>query len=85
VTSISWPRRYVPFFHLPLMNASAEQKAAQEARVFEVVREQNIDLVVLAATCRCCPTTCAASSGRDQHPPFVPAELQGRQAVLPGA
>ena len=30
------------------MNASAEQKAAQEARVFEVVREQNIDLVVLA-------------------------------------
>ena len=38
----------VPFFHLPLMNASAEQKAAQEARVFEVVREQNIDLVVLA-------------------------------------
>ncbi|MBV8156178.1 MAG: formyltetrahydrofolate deformylase, partial [Dyella sp.] len=38
----------VPFFHLPLMNASGEQKAAQEARVFEVVRDQNIDLVVLA-------------------------------------
>ncbi|MNN16466.1 Formyltetrahydrofolate deformylase [compost metagenome] len=38
----------VPFFHLPLMNASAEQKAAQEARVFDVVQEQKIDLVVLA-------------------------------------
>lgn len=38
----------VPFFHLPLMNASAEQKAAQEGKVFEVVRDQNIDLVVLA-------------------------------------
>lgn len=34
----------VPFFHLPLMNASAEQKAAQEARVFEVVRDQNIEI-----------------------------------------
>lgn len=38
----------IPFFHLPLMNASAEQKAAQEAKVFEVVQDQKIDLVVLA-------------------------------------
>ncbi len=38
------------------------------------------------ATCRCSPTTCAKRlvGPRDQHPPLVPAELQGRQALPPG-
>ena len=39
------------------------------------------------ATCRCCRTS-SASGPRGpghQHPPLVPAELQGRQALPPGA
>ncbi|VVD80113.1 formyltetrahydrofolate deformylase [Pandoraea morbifera] len=38
----------IPFHHLPLMNATPESKAAQEAKVFELVEENNVDLVVLA-------------------------------------
>ncbi|TMS58569.1 formyltetrahydrofolate deformylase [Imbroritus primus] len=38
----------VPFLHFPLLGATPEQKAQQEAKVWEVVQEQNIDLVVLA-------------------------------------
>ncbi|VVE37586.1 formyltetrahydrofolate deformylase [Pandoraea anhela] len=38
----------IPFHHLPLMNATPESKAAQEAKVFELVEDNNIDLVVLA-------------------------------------
>lgn len=38
----------VPFLHFPLMGATQEQKAHQEAKVWEVVQEQHIDLVVLA-------------------------------------
>ena len=38
----------IPFHHLPLMNSTAESKAAQEAKVFELVEDNNIDLVVLA-------------------------------------
>ncbi len=38
------------------------------------------------ATCRCCPTTVrAALRHGHQHPPFLPARLQGRQALPPGA
>ena len=38
------------------------------------------------ATCRCCPTTlCKQLAGPDhQHPPLVPARLQGRPPVPPG-
>ncbi len=38
----------IPFLHLPLLGSTPEQKAQQEARVWEVVQDQNIDLVVLA-------------------------------------
>lgn len=38
----------IPFHHLPLMNATPEAKAAQEAKVYELVEDNNIDLVVLA-------------------------------------
>ncbi|WP_087689848.1 MULTISPECIES: formyltetrahydrofolate deformylase [unclassified Pandoraea] len=38
----------IPFHHLPLMNSTPESKAAQEAKVLELVNDNNIDLVVLA-------------------------------------
>jgi len=38
----------IPFHHLPLLNSSAEQKAAQEAKLRELLADQQIDLVVLA-------------------------------------
>ncbi|VVD71188.1 formyltetrahydrofolate deformylase [Pandoraea terrigena] len=38
----------IPFHYLPLMNATPESKAAQEAKVYELVRDNDIDLVVLA-------------------------------------
>ncbi|MBT9503885.1 MAG: formyltetrahydrofolate deformylase [Burkholderiaceae bacterium] len=38
----------IPFHHLPLLNSTPEQKAAQEAKVREVLTEQQVDLVVLA-------------------------------------
>ena len=38
----------VPFMHLPLLQATDAQKAQQEARIWEIAQEQQIDLVVLA-------------------------------------
>ncbi|MCO5401161.1 formyltetrahydrofolate deformylase [Ralstonia soli] len=38
----------VPFTHLPLLKGTDEQKAQQEARIWEIAQEQQIDLVVLA-------------------------------------
>ena len=37
-----------PFHHFPLLNSTAEQKAAQERKIREVIEENRIDLVVLA-------------------------------------
>jgi formyltetrahydrofolate deformylase len=38
----------IPFHYLPLMNATPESKAAQEAKVYELVQDNDVDLVVLA-------------------------------------
>ncbi len=38
----------IPFHHLPLLNSSAEQKMAQEAKLRELMADQQVDLVVLA-------------------------------------
>ncbi|WP_055326518.1 formyltetrahydrofolate deformylase [Ralstonia solanacearum] len=38
----------VPFMHLPLLKGTDAQKAQQEARIGEIIEEQQIDLVVLA-------------------------------------
>ncbi|WP_374436126.1 formyltetrahydrofolate deformylase [Inhella sp.] len=38
----------VPFHHLPLLNATPEQKAAQEKKIKDIVTEQGVELVVLA-------------------------------------
>ena len=38
----------IPFHHLPLLNATPQGKAAQEARLWDLVCDYSIDLVVLA-------------------------------------
>ena len=38
----------VPFHHLPLLQATPEQKAAQEQKLKDIVAEQGVELVVLA-------------------------------------
>jgi formyltetrahydrofolate deformylase len=38
----------IPFHHLPIADASPKAKAAQEARVMELVEQNDVDLVVLA-------------------------------------
>jgi len=38
----------IPFHHLPLFNATPESKASQEARLWDLVCDYRIDLVVLA-------------------------------------
>ena len=47
----------IPFHHLPV---TADTKAEQEAAIISIVDEHNVDLVVLRATCRFFPTTCAS-------------------------
>ena len=77
----------IPFHHFPLIGGSSDAaKAAQEARVLEVTTSTIADLVVLARYMQILSPNPvqAARRPRDQHPPFVPAELQGREAVLPG-
>lgn len=63
----------VPFVHLPV---TPETKAAQEGRVLELVREHNVDLVVLARYMQVLtPTLCEAMSGRiiNIHHSFLPS------------
>lgn len=38
----------IPFHHFPLLGASEAQKAEQEARVLDVINQQDIDCVILA-------------------------------------
>ncbi len=38
----------IPFHHFPLLGASAEQKAEQEAQVLHIVEQEKIDCVILA-------------------------------------
>ncbi|KAJ6133734.1 Formyltetrahydrofolate deformylase [Penicillium sp. IBT 18751x] len=63
----------IPFLHLPV---TADTKAQQEAKVLELVREHNIDLVVLARYMQVLsPTLCEAMSGRiiNIHHSFLPS------------
>jgi len=48
----------VPFHHVPV---TADTKPQAEARLLELVKELDVDLVVLAHYMRCCRTGCAAS------------------------
>ncbi len=67
----------IPFYHLPLMaGAAPEVKAAQEAKVLELVREHEIELVVLARYMQVLsPAMCSALSGKaiNIHHSFLPS------------
>jgi formyltetrahydrofolate deformylase len=67
----------IPFHHLPLAaGASAEAKAAQEARVLDIMQTHDIDLVVLARYMQILsPALCEALKGRaiNIHHSFLPS------------
>lgn len=63
----------VEFVHLPV---TKDTKAAQEARILELAREHNIELIVLARYMQVLsPTLCTAMSGRiiNIHHSFLPS------------
>ncbi len=63
----------IPFVHLPVTNGT---KLAQEAKVRDIVAEQNIDLVVLARYMQVLsPSLCAYLNGRaiNIHHSFLPS------------
>ncbi|KAJ5096478.1 hypothetical protein NUU61_005834 [Penicillium alfredii] len=63
----------IPFHHLPV---TPDTKAQQEAQVLELVRQLNIDLIVLARYMQVLsPTLCEAMSGRiiNIHHSFLPS------------
>ncbi|KAH8812574.1 putative formyltetrahydrofolate deformylase [Xylogone sp. PMI_703] len=63
----------VPFIHLPV---TADTKAAQETRILELVKEHNIDLIVLARYMQVLsPLLCNAMSGKiiNIHHSFLPS------------
>lgn len=63
----------IPFVHIPV---TAETKAQQEAQVLDLVREHNIDLIVLARYMQVLsPKLCEAMSGRiiNIHHSFLPS------------
>jgi formyltetrahydrofolate deformylase len=67
----------IPFHHLPLAGgASPAAKAAQEARVIDIMQTQNIDLVVLARYMQILsPQMCESLKGRaiNIHHSFLPS------------
>jgi formyltetrahydrofolate deformylase len=66
----------IPFHHFPLLNASEEQKQAQERKIREVVEDNQIDLVVLARYMQILsPELCDYLSGRaiNIHHSFLPS------------
>lgn len=65
----------IPFHYLPLMDASAEAKSAQEAKVWELVQQERVDLVVLARYMQILsPDLCAKLAGCaiNIHHSFLP-------------
>ncbi|TAM03118.1 MAG: formyltetrahydrofolate deformylase [Paraburkholderia sp.] len=66
----------IPFHHFPLLGGTQEAKAAQEARVLEVVESERADLVVLARYMQILsPQLCDALAGRaiNIHHSFLPS------------
>jgi len=66
----------IPFHHFPLLGGTEEQKAAQEAKLREVVEQERIDLVVLARYMQILsPELCRHLSGRaiNIHHSFLPS------------
>src|SRR5471032_1959954 len=77
----------IPFHHLPLATGAPESaKLAQEARIIELMDTHKIDLVVLARYMQILsPGLPGLGGARDQYPPLIFAQFQGRQAVCAGA
>ena len=66
----------IAFHHLPLLKSSDEQKTAQEAKLRELMAEQQIDLVVLARYMQILsPALCRELAGRaiNIHHSFLPS------------
>jgi formyltetrahydrofolate deformylase len=66
----------IPFHHFPLLGGTAADKAAQEARVLEVINNERADLVVLARYMQILsPQLCNALEGRaiNIHHSFLPS------------
>ena len=73
----------IPFHHLPV---TADTKQQQEAAVLDLVKEHNIDLIVLARYMQVLsPTLCTAMSGKiiNIHHSFLPS-FKGAKTVSPG-
>ncbi|HEY1090530.1 MAG TPA: formyltetrahydrofolate deformylase [Burkholderiaceae bacterium] len=66
----------IPFHHLPLLGASAEEKASQEERVRALIEAERIELVVLARYMQILsPAMCEFLAGRaiNIHHSFLPS------------
>lgn len=66
----------IPFHHFPLLGATDAQKAAQEAKIREVMADNQIDLVVLARYMQILsPGLCEALKGKaiNIHHSFLPS------------
>ena len=73
----------IPFHYMPV---TKETKREQEEAVWNLVEDTRPISWCWRATCRCCRTRCRQAVGAlHQHPPLVPAGLQGRAALPPGA
>ena len=66
----------IPFHHFPLLGGTEAQKAAQEAKIREVIADNQIDLVVLARYMQILsPELCRELAGRaiNIHHSFLPS------------
>jgi formyltetrahydrofolate deformylase len=74
----SWHK--VPYFHIPV---SAATRQDAEARLMDIAGDTQAELIVLARYMQILsPAMCTQLRGtHHQHPPLLPARLQGRQAL----
>jgi formyltetrahydrofolate deformylase len=74
----------VPFHHIPVTAATKAQAEAKQYEIIEIRGRGTGGAGALHADPVGRPVPQAVGP-RDQHPPQLPAQLQGRQALLPGA
>ena len=70
----------IPFHYWPV---TAETKQRQEEQIATLIENERAELVILARYMQIISPELSKRSPRegDQHPPFLPAELQGSQAL----
>jgi predicted amino acid-binding ACT domain protein len=72
----------LPFHHMPI---TKETKREQEQAIWDLVGRPRPSSWCWRVTCRSCRTRCRRNCRQvHQHPPLVPAGLQGRAALSPG-